>query len=282
MIRFNSVLVSLTLIVSLTASFVFYPANVSAQAVTHSYGTATTLQRGMIVRIADKDKTVVEPLSEKIPTKMEGVIVAANDSPVTLSSSDTSKQQVFVATTGQYSVLVSNQSGPIKANDFITISAIDGIGMKAGSKQPIVVGKAVSGFDGKTSVSGTTNLKDSTGQSVTVALGLIPVNINISHNPLEKIAESRIPGVGILQSGAKVLVNKTVDPARLYISVLLLVIVSTIAGSILFSGVRNSLISIGRNPLAKKSIIRGLVQVVLVSIIIFAIGIIGVYLLLKL
>lgn len=270
------------ILLGLLVSLAGMTAQVAAQAVTYAYQTDTPLQRGMIVRLSEKDKNKVVPLSEKSSTKMEGVIVAANDAPVTLSTADSTSQQVYVATTGRYSVLVSNQGGPIKANDYVTVSSLDGIGMKAGSKQPVVVGKALAAFDGKTSVSGKATLKDETGRKVEVAVGLVPIDISISRNPLEKISESRVPGVAFLQSGASVLVNKTVDPARLYLSVVILIIVAAIAGSILYSGVRNSLVSIGRNPLAKASIVRGLIQVVVVSIIIFIIGLIGVYLLLKL
>ncbi len=255
---------------------------VTAQAVTHAYNTDNPLQRGMIVRITEKDKNKVEPLTEQTSTKMEGVIVAANDAPVTLSNADTSKQQVFVANTGHYNVLVSNQDGPVKANDYLSISSLAGIAMKADTKQSIVVGKALENFDGKTRVSSTTSVKDSTGRTVSVAIGLIAVDINISHNPLEKQTVSRIPGVAFLQSGAKAVVNKTVDPARLYLSLLLLIVAAAIAGAILYGGVRSSMVSIGRNPLAKTSIMHGLIQVVLVSIIIFIIGMIGVYLILKL
>jgi hypothetical protein len=255
---------------------------VTAQAVTHAYNTDNPLQRGMIVRITEKDKNKVEPLTEQTSTKMEGVIVAANDAPVTLSNADTSKQQVFVANTGHYNVLVSNQDGPVAANDYLSISSLAGIAMKADTKQSIVVGKALESFDGKTRVSSSTTVKDSTGRKVSVAIGLIAVDINISHNPLEKQTESRIPGVAFLQSGAKAIVNKTVDPARLYLSLLLLIVAASIAGAIIYGGVRSSMVSIGRNPLAKTSIMRGLIQVVLVSIIIFIIGMIGVYLILKL
>jgi hypothetical protein len=257
-------------------------APVTAQAVTHAFSTDTPLQRGMIVKITDKDKNKVEPLSEKNSSKMEGVIVAANDAPVTLSSTDTTKQQVFVANTGHYNVLVSSQNGPIKTSDYLTVSSLEGIAMKADNKQAIVVGKALAPFDGKTSISGTTQLKDSTGRTISVGLGLIPVDINISHNPLEKQKTSRVPGVAFLQSGAQAIVGKTVDPARLYISLLVMLVIGAIAGSILYGGVRSSMVSIGRNPLAKGSILRGLIQVVLVSIIIFIIGLIGVYLILKL
>jgi hypothetical protein len=51
---------------------------------------------------------------------------------------------------------------------------------------------------------------------------------------------------------------------------------------ILYSGVRNTLISIGRNPLSKKTIYKGLIQIILMGLIIFITGLFGVYLLLKL
>ena len=55
-----------------------------------------------------------------------------------------------------------------------------------------------------------------------------------------------------------------------------------IAGSLLYSGIRSSVISIGRNPLSKESITKSLLQIILTSIIIFLIGLFGVYLLLRL
>ena len=55
-----------------------------------------------------------------------------------------------------------------------------------------------------------------------------------------------------------------------------------IAGSLIYSAVRSSLIAIGRNPLSKKSIIRGLFQVVIIGLMVFLSGIFGVYLLLRL
>lgn len=275
-------LAGLLAVVGIMAVAVSVPVMVSAQAVTRAYGSDTQLQRGMIVRISQKDKNKVEALSDKASNKMEGVVVAANDAPVTLSNVDTTQQQVFVANTGHYNLLASNQNGAIKTGDYLTISSLDGIAMKADSKQSIVVGKALGPFDGKSEVSGSTSLKDSDGSKVNVGIGLIPVNINISHNPLEKQETSKIPGIGFLQSGAQAIVNKQVDPARLYISLVLLIVAAAIAGSILYGGVRNSMVSVGRNPLAKKSIMRSLLQVVIVSVIIFIIGLVGVYLILKL
>jgi hypothetical protein len=49
----------------------------------------------------------------------------------------------------------------------------------------------------------------------------------------------------------------------------------------MYGGIRNGLISIGRNPLSKKSIVRGMIQVILTALTIFLLGIFGVYLLLR-
>lgn len=255
---------------------------VHAQAVTHAYKTDFVLQRGMIVRKADKDSTKVEALKAEDIDKMEGIIVAANDAPVTISNEDQTSQQVFVATNGRYNVLVSNQNGAIKKDDYVTISALAGVGMKADGKQPRVVGRALSGFDGKTNVSGSTTVKNSAKKDVPIALGLIALEINIGHNPIEEKSESIVPGLEFLQRAAGVVTDKPVAPAQLYLSVAILLLASGISGSILYAGVRTSMVAIGRNPLAKGSVMRNLLQVVITSVIILIIGVTAVYLLLKL
>ncbi|HSH55211.1 MAG TPA: hypothetical protein VK983_00120 [Candidatus Limnocylindrales bacterium] len=279
--RYKKLLVGFAVAVA-TVGLSVLPA--AAQAVTRPYTADAGLQRGMIVRLADKDKTKVQPLKADDIKFMEGVVVAANDAPVTLSDGDATKQQVFVATTGRYNVLVSNQNGSVKNGDFITVSSLAGVGMKTGRTQSLIIGKALAGFDGKTNVSGTATLKGTDGKNVSVGVGLIPVDINISRNPLESKNEQKVPTVflGFLQSAAVAIVKKPVDPARLYLGVLLLLLTMAVAGSILYAGVRSSIVSIGRNPLAKKSIVGNLMQIVLISIIVLIIGLLGVYLLLKL
>jgi hypothetical protein len=253
-----------------------------AQAVTRSYKTDISLQRGMIVRKTQKDTSKVEALKADEIEKMEGVVVAANDSPVTLSSSDQSAQQVFVATTGQYNVLVSNQNGPIKKDDFITISSLAGIGMKADGRQSRIIGKSLEAFDGKTNISGKTTVKNSAKATIPITLGLVAVEIEVRHNPIEEKKTSLIPGLEFLQKAAGTVANNEVSATQLYISIAALVVTAFISGSILYSGIRTSMIAVGRNPLAKKSINRSLLSVVITSIIILIIGITAVYLILKL
>jgi hypothetical protein len=264
------------------AGLFLLPQIAMAQAVTRAYKTDTSLQRGMIVRLDAKDNTKVEALKAEDIEKMEGVVVAANDAPVTISSEDQSSQQVFVATTGRYNVLVSNQNGAIKKDDYITISSVAGVGMKADGKQPRIIGKALNGFDGKTNTIGQTTVKTSDKKDIPITLGLVAVEVNVGHNPIEEKADSIVPGLEVLQKAAGDIVDKPVAPAQIYISLVALVVTAVIAGSILYAGIRTSMIAIGRNPLAKASVMRNLLQVVITSIIILIIGITAVYLILKL
>lgn len=249
------------------------------QAVTQGYGTDTPLQLGMIVKLKDGDATKVDAVSQKTASKVLGVVVAANAAPVTLSS-DSNQGQVFVATFGKYDVLVSNQNGPIKTGDYITLSALSGIGMKVDAVQPVVIGKAAADFGGSNSVAGSASLKDSSGKTINVSIGRIPVDINIGHNPLQQISARNIPT--FLQQVSQNIAGKQVGVTRVYLAVVILALSSFITGAMLYSGIRGGLIAIGRNPLAKKEIIRGIVRVILSGLIVFIIGLFGVYLLLKL
>lgn len=247
-----------------------------AQAVTQGYGADEVLQRGMVIRLKENDTTKVEAVSYTTADKMHGVVVDANDAPVTLSSEG---QKVFVATSGKFDVLVNDQNGPINAGDYITISAINGVGMKASERDPVVVGRALASFDGTSSVIGTAEAKDSSGTTKKLNISRVSADISVSRNPNLKGTEPNLPEV--LRRAAEAIADKPVNPVRVYIGVVVFIISTVIAGTVLYGGVRSGIISIGRNPLSKKSIIRSMLQVVLFGLIIFVLGLFGVYLLLK-
>jgi hypothetical protein len=177
--------------------------------------------------------------------------------------------------------LVSSQNGAIKVGDYVTISAVDGIGMLALPEQKLVFGRAVSSFDGKTNVIGNVSLKTTGGKEADkAAIGMISVVIDIRRNPNEKSTKADLPS--FLQRLGEAIAEKPVGPLRIYLSVAITGISIIAAITILYGGVQSSLISIGRNPLSKKSIFRGLFEIILTSFIILIIGLFAVYLLLKL
>lgn len=234
----------------------------------------------MIVRLDEKDPTVVDPLKQADFKYMLGVVIPNGNAALVLTPEKATKQQVLVATSGHYSVLVSNQAGAIKAGDYITISAIAGIGMKAGERDTQVVGRAAGAFTGTSNVIGSLKLKDSLGKDVSVSLGRLPVDMYISHNPLFQKSADYVPG--FLAKSAEAIADKPVSVARIYLSMAILFVISILTGNMLYSGVRSGMIAVGRNPLSKKSIIKSLIQTVIAGLIIFVAGVFAVYLLLKL
>ena len=245
-----------------------------------NYAADSTLQVGTIVQLAKNSTTKVEPASGAAVQQMYGVTVDPHQLSLTVTNSSLT-DEVFVATSGTYDVLVSNQTGTIKNGDYITMSAIDGVGMNAASTDTLVFGRAVGGFDGKSGVIGSTQLKDKAGQVVkNVSFGLIPVAIGIERNPDEKSTKANLPKS--LQRIGQAIAEKPVGGARLYLSVAVVGVTVIIAVVMLYAGIRSSLIAIGRNPLSKKTIFRGLLEIILTSILVVIVGLFGVYLLLKL
>lgn len=246
-------------------------------AFTQGYGTDEALQRGMIVRLNQDDTTKVSALTYDDIDQMLGVVVGSNDAPITLSAEG---QKVFVATGGKYDVLVSDQNGEIKPGAYITISASTGIGMVSGKRETLIVGRALDSFNGKDNVIGSKEVQLSDGTNKKVNFGRIQADISVSRNPNYGTEKEPIPET--LRKAAEQIAGKKVDTARIYLAMAIFLICTIVAGVLMYGGVRSGIISIGRNPLSKKSIIRGMLQVVLFGLIIFILGLFGVYLLLKL
>lgn len=251
---------------------------VLAQNVTQGYQTDQTLQKGMIVRLKPDDGKKIEALTQADASQMLGVVVSSSDAPVSLSTIG-SDEDIFVATYGRYDVLLSNQNGPIKTGDLISISSLAGVGMKADNSQELIVGKALKGFEGNGNSDSQTVLDTNNGQR-TVSLGRVQVEISVARNPLyQKDVQPGVPQ--FLSRFVQVVTDRQVSAFRIYASMAILLVSVVIAGSVLFAGVRSGMVAIGRNPLAKHSIVKNMVQVTLMSLIVFVIGVIAVYLLLR-
>jgi len=243
--------------------------------VTQSYSAGAGVLPGMVVELQPHSQTVVEPLAAKDTNNMAGVVVPINDSPLVLTQQSTSGQQVLVAGAGHYNLLVSTQNGPIKANDYLAVSALSGIVMKAGTDQKQVVGRALGSFSGSNAL-GSVALKGSTA-GATVAVGVVPANVQLMANPLY-INSTNLPT--FLGNAANSVAHKSVAPLRVYLSITLMGVVLIITGSMFYGSTRSGILAIGRNPLAKKFIGRGLIQAVLFALIVFVIGMFGAYLIL--
>lgn len=249
----------------------------SAQSVTQGYSSDKVLQRGTVVSLDQADTSKVIAATRLNQNRLHGLVVASNDSSFTLSNET---EKTFVATIGRFDGLVSTEAGTIQPGDFLTMSNISGIAMKAGEFDPYTVGKAIEGYDGSDNSVSSTELRDNIGNTQKVSIGRVLVDISVGSNPLLRPVESSLPQ--FLEKAAETIADKQVSPVRVYLGIFIILSSASIAGSLLYSGTKSSMISIGRNPLSKKSITKSLMQIVLTSIIIFLIGLFGVYLLLRL
>lgn len=244
------------------------------------YAADTAIDNGTIVQLTGTESNRVKVASQKELQNMFGVTVDRSVLPLTLTNTGI-ENETFVAVSGSYPVLVSTQAGPIVVGDYITLSAINGIAMKAGTEEATVFGRANESFDGKGTTLGTSDLKDVNGNtSQKVTLGSISVTIDIRSNPNDKSTEVNVPEP--LRRLGQAIAEKEVSPIRIYLSLGITAVSIIAAIAILYAGVRNSIIAIGRNPMTKKSIFRALLEIILTSVLILIIGLFAVYLLLRL
>jgi hypothetical protein len=257
-------------------SLLYGAGSAKAQSVVQSYSSTAPLQTGMIVRLVN-DSTAA-PATAATIGNMFGVVINPSEADVTLTSGS-NPGQTYVTSNGLYNVLVSNQDGPIAVGDYVSISSIEGVGMKASTNESLIVGKAAGAFSGKTNVINTTSLTTSTGKKITVSLGEVPVSIAISRNPLVQVQTPDVPN--FLERLAQTANQKPVAASRIYLSLVALLLTVMIITIMLYAAVRNSIVAVGRNPLSKHSITKSLWQVTGTCIIIFIVGLFAVYLLLK-
>ena len=242
------------------------------------YAAETPLDNGTIVQLTGKDSNQVKIAADL--KNMFGVAVDRNQLPLAITH-DGLRNETFVAVSGTYNVLVSTQGGAIAAGDYITLSAVHGVAMKAGTEEKTVFGRAAAPFDGKGITLSSVQLKDSSGKgNKMVELGLIPVTIDIRSNPNQKTTKANLPS--FLERVGLAIAEKPVSPIRIYLSIGVAVVCVIAAIAIIYAGVRSGVISIGRNPMSKKSIFKALIETILTSLLILIIGMFAVYLLLKL
>lgn len=240
-----------------------YFASSSAQEFSTGYRAETSLPSGMIVSLESREERLVVPANRDNIDNLLGVTVGGSNSLLNLSSQESNVQ---VVTNGIVEVLVTDINGRIETGDFVTISEVNGIGRKATREDPKILGTAQGNFE----ESSLTTVTTASGASREVSVSRIDVLIQVGGNPDLARQESFLPG--FLQEAANTLAGEPVSPARIIVSVV--VVVGGIIGSmvLLYGAVSSTIISIGRNPLSDKSIYAGLLRMTAIAVIIILIS----------
>ena len=185
----------------------------------------------------------------------DSLVGVVSEEPLIELSDDSNGVQVV--TSGLTMTLVSDINGAVATGDRITASPIKGVGMKA-TESTTTVGIAQSSLE--TSKSETRKITDTLGKQTEVHIGLVPVQIGVAfYNVETSKVTSFVPS--FLQSLANTVVGRTVSPVRVLTAALILLLLFVSITVLLYSSVRSSIISIGRNPLSEKAVRKSLVQV---------------------
>jgi hypothetical protein len=252
---------------------VFGAANAeSTAAISQGFKTnETDLAPGALVSLTSGSQSTVQLSNTDRVNQLIGVI---GDKPlIELSNNDKEAQVVISGTT---LALVSDINGDVKAGDKITASPINGIGMRADTSA-LVAGTAQT--DLSTVTTANRSINDKQGKSQTVKVGALPVQINVTYYVSPEDKNTFLPP--FLQSLANSVAGKDVSPVRVLVSTLVLIFGFLSIAVLLYSSIRSSIISIGRNPLSEGAVRKSLFEVGATALGILLVMLIAIYLVLS-
>jgi hypothetical protein len=245
----------------------------SAGAVTtisQGYATSTAMAVGSIVSLETNSNDSVALASNGNINNLFGVVINDDSSVLTLNNGGSGEVQV--ATSGILPTLVSDCNGSIAVGDPVTASPIQGVGMKATANIKIV-GIA----QGK--VTGTTTQKVGAEvcASEQVTLGQVPLLISVAYHYREP-EKTLIPAS--LQNLANTVAGKSVSSLPIIISAGIFLVTVIIVVAIIYSMIRSSIISVGRNPMAQSAVYRDVIQLSALVLAILGVGMVAIYMVL--
>lgn len=235
-----------TLVIALSLA----PASASSANISHSYKTTGRIINGSLVSLDPKRSDYVQLANSGNASRLLGVAVAGNDS---LLAVDPTPGAVQVATNGNAAALVSTVSGDIDLGDPIGLSPFNGVGMKAQSGSQII-GLAQTTLNDRTQGVITQTATDKNGKDTEVKVGLVRVNIAIGSTG-EGAQSERLSS---LQKLAKSITGHEVSTARVLVSLVVVVVSLLALITLIYASIYGSIVSIGRNPLAKYAVFRTL------------------------
>lgn len=241
-------------VVSLLVLLSLPPAAASSANISHAYQSTQSIPNGSILSLDPKKNDYVVMANTDNGSQLLGVAVAKDDS---LLAVDADSGRVQVATSGTASALVSTLNGEIKVGDQVAVSPFNGIGMKArpGSH---VIGLAQTAFSDSTPGSSTQTVTDKTGNSSQIKVGFARIGIAITVNNTGVGTES----LNVLQRVAKNLTGRSISTMRVVLSLLIAIVALLTLITLIYGAIYGSIISVGRNPLAKHAIFRTLGSVI--------------------
>lgn len=247
------------------------PLHAETAAIAQGFQTIeTNLAAGALMSFKPDSPNMVELANTDRVNQLVGIV---GEKPLVELTTNT--KEVRVITSGVAPALVSNINGDIKTGDKITASPIDGVGMKATSNSQII-GTAQASLDTSRAVSQA--ITDKNGKTQSVKIGQVAMQVNVTYYSSDT-AQTFVPA--FLQALANSVAGREVSAVRVLIAALVLLLGFVSIAVLLYSSVRSSIISIGRNPLSEAAVHKSLIEVGLITIGILLVMVIAVYLVLR-
>ena len=251
------------------------PVSASSANISHSYGSKDSITNGSLVSLDPLHPNYVVLANSSNSQQLLGVAVATNDSLLAVSIS-TESGMVQVATSGTASTLVSSVNGPIKVGDMVSVSPFNGVGMKASSGTQII-GLAQTSFSDSTVGSVSEQVTDKKGSISQIRVGYIKLGIAIGSSSTSGDSTQ----LNVLQRLVKSSTGHTVSIMRAIIGFIVAIVSSLAIVVLIYASIYGSIISVGRNPLAKYAVFRSLATVFGMAALIAVVASVTVFLLLR-
>lgn len=251
--------------------FILFASHVAAVGVSQGFNTNDKgLEVGMIAALSSESSDsnpIVERANVANRGKIVGVTTTIDSNLLTLTNANA---KVHITTSGEAATYVSDVNGTIKKGDFVAVSPLTGIGMKADETDLYVAGVALEDF--KTTDAKLEQVSTVQGSQRTVLVNKIKMNVE----PSSQGQNSQKDKPFLVLFGQSV-TGKSVSQTQVVTALVILFLLLVVEGSIIYGAVYSTIISIGRNPLARTALFRQLLQVSGVAMLILLFGLGAIY-----
>ncbi|HUY53091.1 MAG TPA: hypothetical protein VMV24_00750 [Candidatus Dormibacteraeota bacterium] len=265
-----SVVLGLILFMSLCVFWTNSFASSTIESISTPYKSVSAIKAGSIVSLdtSGQDKIVVASTANQ--QYLVGVAVGNQQSLFAVNDSSSTTQ---VISEGLAQTLVSTMNGPVSIGSQITVSPLSGIGANAISGSRIV-GIAETAFSSSSVGAVSENIYDNSNHAHKIYIGYIPVLISVGNN-VNNVANGGL--LNSIHNFASSVAGHTISTVSLLLVFIVIIVALVSIIILIYSAISGGLISIGRNPLAKSSILAAIGQIFVMVIIIAATSVAIIY-----
>jgi hypothetical protein len=259
-------------IVIATYSLSLVSASSAMADISHSYHSTDSIMAGSVVSLDPQRSDYVEPANTSNGSRVIGVAVQSNSSLLAL---DPSSSTIQVAIEGAVNALVSTVNGNVNIGDDISASPFDGVGMKA-PQGAHVIGIAQQSLSLSTQGATSEQVTDKSGHKAQIEVGYVRVDIATGVN-----GSANANNYGGLERIAEDLTGHNVSAIRIALCLIVALLTIISLTVLIYTSIHGSLVSIGRNPLARHTVFRTLGSVFGMILIMAALACLAMYALLR-